>query len=73
MNAVKTQIWIAITTYLLISIVKKELGLSASIYQILQVVSVTVFERVPISQALQYEESEEKSTIFSNQLNLFNL
>jgi hypothetical protein len=73
MNAVKTQIWIAITTYVLISIVKKELGLSASIYQILQVVSVTVFERVPIPQALQCEESGEKSDIFSNQLNLFNL
>jgi IS4 transposase len=73
MNAVKTQIWIAITTYVLISIAKKELGLSASIYQILQVVSVTVFERVPIPQALQCEESEEKSGTFSNQLNLFNL
>ena len=73
LNAVKTQIWIAITIYVLISIAKKELELVASIYQILQVVSVTVFERVPILKALQYEESEEKSDVFSNQLNLFNL
>jgi IS4 transposase len=43
-NAVKTQIWIAITIYVLIAIIEKELGLSVSIYQILQVVSVTVFE-----------------------------
>ena len=72
-NAVKTQIWIAITIYVLIAIVKKELGLSASIYQILQVVSVTVFERVPILQALQEEEPQEHFGGFSNQLNLFNL
>jgi len=72
-NAVKTQIWIAITIYVLIAIIKKELGLSVSIYQILQVVSVTVFERVPILQALQHEEPGENLGGFSNQLNLFHL
>lgn len=72
-NAVKTQIWIAITIYVLIAIIKKELGLSVSIYQILQVVSVTVFERVPILQALQSEEPGENLGEFSNQLNLFTL
>jgi hypothetical protein len=72
-NAVKTQIWIAITIYVLIAIIKKELGLSVSIYQILQVVSVTVFERVPILQALQHEELRENLGAFSNQLNLFTL
>jgi len=72
-NAVKTQIWIAITIYVLIAIIKKELGLSVSIYQILQVVSVTVFERVPILQALQHEEPRENLGEFPNQLNLFYL
>ena len=73
LNAVKTQIWIAITIYVLIAVVKKELGVSASIYQILQVVSVTVFERVPILQALQHEAAGENLGGFSNQLNLFHL
>lgn len=73
LNAVKTQIWIAITIYLLIAVVKKELGLSASVYQILQVVSVNVFERTPILQALQYEDSQDDFWTPSNQLNLFNL
>jgi Transposase DDE domain/Domain of unknown function (DUF4372) len=72
-NAVKTQIWIALTIYVLIAIIKKELGLSVSIFQILQVVSVTVFERTPILQALQNEEPGENLGRFSNQLNLFHL
>jgi hypothetical protein len=72
-NAVRTQIWIAISIYLLVAIVKKELNLSASLYQILQVVSVTIFERVPILQALQLQNNGEKSGLFSNQLNLFDL
>jgi len=72
-NAVRTQIWVAISIYLLVAIVKKELNLSASLYQILQVVSVTIFERVPILQALQLQVSGEKSGLFFNQLSLFNL
>src|SRR5712692_2330375 len=72
-NAVRTQIWIAISIYVLVAIVKKELRLSASLYQILQVVSVTIFERVPILQALQLQHTGEKSGLFSNQLSLFDL
>ncbi len=72
-NAVRTQIWIAISIYVLVAIVKKELNLSPSLYQILQVVSVTIFERVPILQALQLQHTGEKSPLFFNQLNLFDL
>ena len=72
-NAVRTQIWTAISIYVLVAIIKKELNLSASLYQILQVVSVTIFERVPILQALQLQHTGEKSDPFSNQLSLFNL
>ena len=72
-NAVKAQIWIAITVYVLVAIVRKELGLSASLYQILQVVSVTIFERVPILQALQLPDNQNKYGSFYNQLNLFDL
>src|SRR3989441_3300062 len=72
-NAVKTQIWIAIAIYVLVAIVKKQLRVSASLYQILQVVSVTIFERVPILQAFQQQHAGEKSGLFSNQLSLFDL
>ncbi len=72
-NAVRAQIWIAITVYVLVAIVRKELGLEASLYQILQVVSVTIFERVPILQALQPENNQEKSGLFFNQLHLWDL
>jgi hypothetical protein len=72
-NAVRAQIWIAISVYLLVAIVRKELHLAASLYQILQVVSVTIFERMPILQALQLQDNGEKSGLFSNQLNLFDL
>jgi hypothetical protein len=72
-NAVRTQIWTAISIYVLVAIIRKELNLSASLYQILQVVSVTIFERVPILQALQLQHTREKSDLFSNQLSLFNL
>lgn len=72
-NAVRAQIWIAITVYVLVAIVRKELALTASLYQILQVVSVTIFERVPILRALQPETTREKSELFSNQLNLWDL
>ena len=58
---------------MLIATIKKELRVSARIYQMLQVVSVTVFERTPILQALQHEEPGENSDSFSNQLNLFKL
>jgi hypothetical protein len=72
-NAVRAQIWIAITVYVLVAIVRKQLGLSTSLYQILQVVSVTIFERVPILRALQPEDNQDKSELILNQLNLWDL
>jgi hypothetical protein len=72
-NAVRSQIRIAISVYVLVAIINKELNLSASLYQILQVLSVTIFERTPILRALQMQDNGEKSLLFSNQLNLFDL
>src|SRR5271156_4809720 len=70
-NAVKTQIWIAVSVYVLVAIVRKRLALEASLYQILQVLSVTLFEKTPISQALQACNSEENLADSGNQLILF--
>jgi hypothetical protein len=70
-NAVKTQIWIAVSVYVLVAIVRKKLGLEASLYQILQVLSVTLFEKMPILRALQASDSESNSVEVGNQLNLF--
>jgi len=72
-NAVKTQIWIAVSVYVLVAIVRKRLGLQASLYQILQILSVTLFEKTPILRALQPSDSEEIALDFANQLNLFSL
>ena len=72
-NAVKTQIWTAVSIYVLIAILKKRLRLDPSLYQILQVLSVTLFEKVPILQAFDAAKSQEKSDPFYNQLNLFDL
>jgi hypothetical protein len=71
-NAVKTQIWIAISVYVLVAIVKKRLNLDQSLYTILQILSVTLFEKTPILRALStidYTTCQEQS---DNQLNLFN-
>jgi hypothetical protein len=72
-NAVKTQIWIAVSVYVLVAIVRKRLGLEVSLYQILQILSVTLFEKTPILQALQPPDSQDDSLDFANQLNLFGL
>ncbi len=72
-NAVKTQIWIAVSVYVLVAIVRKRLGLEASLYQILQILSVTLFEKTPILQALQASDSDNDLLDVSNQLNLFDL
>jgi Domain of unknown function (DUF4372)/Transposase DDE domain len=71
-NAVKVQIWIAVSIYVLVAIVRKRLGLEASLYQILQILSVTLFEKVPILQALETSDSQEVSVTDQNQLILFN-
>lgn len=72
-NAVRTQIWIAVSIYVLVAIVRKRLGLQASLYQILQILSVTLFEKTPILQALQSNDSQFNLSHSGNQLNLFNL
>jgi len=72
-NAVKTQIWIAVSVYVLVAIVRKRLRLEASLYQILQILSVTLFEKTPILQALQPPNSRDDLLDFANQLNLFDL
>ena len=70
-NAVKTQIWIAVSVYVLVAIVRKRLGLEASLYQILQILSITLFEKTPILQALQSPDSGSDSLDPGNQLILF--
>jgi transposase len=70
-NALKTQIWIAISVYLLVAIVKKQLNLTASLYKILQVASVTVFEKTPILEAFNNIEDPTQESESLNQLNLF--
>ena len=70
-NAVKTQIWIAVSVYVLVAIVRKRLALESSLYQILQILSLTLFEKVPISQALQPSDSQNESDDDPNQLILF--
>ncbi|MEQ1518838.1 MAG: IS4 family transposase [Usitatibacteraceae bacterium] len=72
-NAVKTQIWIAIAVYVLVAILKKRARLEASLYQILQVLSVNLFEKTPILRAFDDTGSHEKSEPFFNQLNLNDL
>ena len=72
-NAVKTQIWIAVSVYVLVAIIRKRLGLDVSLYQILQILSVTLFEKTPILQALQPADSRENLPDSTNQLNLFDL
>jgi hypothetical protein len=70
-NAVKTQIWIAVSVYVLVAIVKKKLNLDASLYTLLQILSVTLFEKMPIQQAFPGSDSSSNRTAISNQLNLF--
>jgi IS4 transposase len=70
-NAVKTQIWIALSVYVLVAIVRKRLGLESSLYQILQILSLTLFEKTPILQALQASGSQDESEDSGNQLILF--
>ena len=71
-NAVKTQIWCAVSTYVLIAIVKKELQLKASLYTLLQILSVSVFEKTDIACALQLDSPGPDLPLRTDQLNLFN-
>ncbi|MGO8763916.1 MAG: IS4 family transposase, partial [Limisphaerales bacterium] len=71
-NAVKTQVWIAICVYVLVAIVRKELGLEASLSQILQVLSVNVFEQMPLAELVAKTASQNKPSNSHNQL-VFNI
>ena len=70
-NAVKTQIWIAVSVYVLVAIVKKRLDLDASLYTLLQIFSLTLFEKLPILQALSHDQHTSEDPAIGNQLNLF--
>jgi len=73
-NAVKTQIWIAVSTYILVAIIRKRLHLEQSLYTILQILSVTLFEKVPLNQLFanyDYQNFPEIKEPMRNQLNLF--
>ena len=72
-NAVKTQIWIAVSIYVLVAIVRKRLGVPASLYQTLQILSVTLFEKTPILCALQAPEADADFAENVNQLILFDI
>ena len=71
-NAVRTQIWIAVTVYVLIAIIKKRLNLTASLHTLLQILSVSIFEKVDLLQALTVDEAPGNLNEGSNQLQLFN-
>src|SRR6267154_1497693 len=70
-NAVKTQIWIAVSVYVLVAIVKKRLKLEASLYTLLQILSVTLFEKLPLDQALTHDADKGVASQITNQLDLF--
>jgi hypothetical protein len=70
-NAVKTQIWIAVSVYVLVAIVRKKLNLDVSLYTLLQVLSVTLFEKMPLQQAFPGDDCKNIDGSLRNQLNLF--
>jgi len=70
-NAVKTQVWIAVSVYVLVAIIKKRLNLDASLYTILQILSITLFERMMLYQALTDMDAKAEGCNMCNQLNLF--
>ena len=72
-NAVKTQIWIAISVYVLAAILRKQLGIERSLTEILQVLSVTLFEKTPVFEALTATQMTDFSDPDRNQLKLFDL
>jgi hypothetical protein len=71
-NAVSTQVWVAISVYVLVAIVRKRLNLERSLHSILQILSLSLFDKVPILQALSGPECDESDPLSCNQLNLFN-
>jgi hypothetical protein len=70
-NAVKSQIWIAVSVYVLIAIIKKRLNLDVSLHTLLQILSVTIFEKIELAQAVADSAFDQNQIMFDNQLNLF--
>jgi len=70
-NAVKTQVWVALSVYVLVAIVKRQLGLDLSLYQILEILSVTIFEKTPISEGFLNINNENEGPNLAKQLELF--
>ena len=70
-NAVKTQIWIAVSTYVLVAIAKKRLNLQLPLYTLLQILSVTLFEKIPLQKAVIHQQPPSNGPAHCNQLNLF--
>ena len=70
-NAVRTQIWIAISVYVLVAIIKKQLNLEASLHTLLQILSVTLFEKLPLQQAVAEITPVTNDAVMHNQLKLF--
>ena len=72
-NAVKTQIWIAVSVYVLVAIVRKKPNLDVSLYTLLQILSVTLFEKMPIQQVFPGDANRTADGAACNQLNLFTI
>ena len=72
-NAVKTQVWVALAAYVLVAIAKKQLGLDMSLYQILEILSVTIFEKTPISEGFSSFNDQSTDLDAGIQLSLFDL
>jgi IS4 transposase len=72
-NAVKTQVWIAISVYVLVAILRKELGIERTLYEILQILSVSLFEKTLVLETLTAPNLQNQNTCFPNQLQLFDL
>ncbi len=67
----KSQIWIAISVYVLVAIIKKRLNVKTNLYTILQILSLTLFEKTPLDQLLTISDYKDEDCSFGNQLNLF--
>ncbi|MCK5704530.1 MAG: transposase, partial [Cyclobacteriaceae bacterium] len=72
-NAVKTQIWIAVCTYLIVAIIKRRLNSNMSLYEILQILSVSAFDKTPVNQLLTKDDLQFNDNNIHNQLTLFDL
>ena len=70
-NAVKSQVWIAVSVYVLVAIAKKKFMLRQSLYEILQILSISIFERMPINQLFQQTQKQYFKELNHNQLNIF--